>query len=300
MEQCQLEGWIFKISKETRTFEGQYRRQALDFLNKWKTVFPYEDTWVQREWGVPSVVVRLDCVPKDGILHIFEAEERPAGLGLSAKINPKMRARLRVFQCRYWPKFKCVVSGVRRASDDIMWLDKLDLQDAKNTDDLLLIRAEPHELDYHDLAHRSVSTVKTKGNKAYGAHLGLWREVTIDDINDLPWQAGFTLKPLQGSKTNNVEIWHPEKNRYSKQRIGGATTRTRIAKSLETNGRMYCQPLIQPLQIEVDGRAHFMCYRVYFAYNPQSGEFLYIGGVWNSRPNLIIHGASDAVFGPVD
>ena len=43
----------------------------------------------------------------------------------------------------------------------------------------------------------------------------------------------------------------------------------------------------------------WMMYRVFFGYNLHHGRWECCGGGWVARPNLRIHGASDAICGPI-
>lgn len=298
MQKMEVGAWVFKVSSEEKIFDQRCIQQALDYLQRWQKAFPHENTWAQREFRVPSILVRLDCIAKDGVLGIYEIEERPS-VGLSVKVNPTMADKLTALMSK-WPQFHSVVSGCRKAHDDPVWIKSISLAEAKENNDLLLVRAEPHEKDYHAIAYRSVSTVLTKGYKGYGPELGLWSPVTFADFEDLPWEEGFCLKPMQGSKTHNVEIWHPRQKQYRKRHIGGLSTRSKIARTLQTQGNMYCQKLIHPLEIFLENQEMMFAHRVYFGYDPEIRSYIYLGGVWNARPNMMIHGASDAIFGPVN
>lgn len=298
MQQMQVGAWSFKVSSEEKIFGPKCIVQALDCLDKWQNFFLYEDTWVQKEFAIPSILVRLDCVANGDVLSIFEIEERPS-VGVAIRVNSQFAAKLKELMAK-WPKFSSVVSTARDSHDDPVWIRTLSLEEAIANSDLLLIRAEPEEKEFHELVHRSVSTVASKGYKGYGPALGLWQPVRLADFESLPWSEGFCLKPMQGSKTQHVEIWHPSKNQYSKHGISGISTRTKIWRTLECQGNMYCQPLIHPLEMYLENKRLMFAHRVYFGYNPETKAYEYLGGVWNARPNMMIHGASDAIFGPVN
>lgn len=302
MENKTIGGWKLNLSQKELTFSFDSQVQADEILNVWKNIFPQENTWVHRRLGVPSLIVRLDCfVDSDGKLEVYEVEERPAGIGITQDISPEFGERLSSVQ-ETWPQFKSLISEKRIAHDDEMWLDPITLEDAMSSDDLLLIRAEPEECEFHSLQHRAVSTLLTKGNKSYGVHLGLWKEICSEKAFLLPWDYGFCLKPCQSSKCHGVEIFHPDfvnkKNKNKKKGIGGTSTKSRINRILSEYGNMYIQEFLEPPDCHFF-QGNKMALRVFFGFDCKAENYKFLGGVWNSRPNLKIHGAADTIMGPV-
>lgn len=119
----------------------------------------------------------------------------------------------------------------------------------------------------------------------------MWRKIHHPD--ELDWNEPFVLKPVQGSKTRDVLIWHPDK-------LPGSATKTKVSRELDNRqGGMYHQNFEIPTVINLNGQEMWMIYRIFFGYNIHEKSWKYLGGVWNARQNLKIHGASDAVFGPI-
>jgi hypothetical protein len=254
-------------------------------ISKWQGVFPREDSWIQQQYNVPSFIIRVEGVPVEGNrFHFFEIEERPAGVGVTSKISQSFADNLGKMT-DVWPEFKALVSEARMgAGDDYLWREVV-TPDQVQDSDLLIIRAEPEESEYHRFIGRSVSSLVEKGNKVYGEKLGWWK--TVSDEADLPWDSPFVIKQCQGSKARGLEIWDPIKKR------NGSSTRTKIVRTLTKAEKMYCQPLVDPL----DHEGGMMIYRIFYGFDPRSGEWVCLGGCYNVRPNLRIHGASDAFFG---
>ncbi len=291
--------WNVHLGFDKIEVDTSIKETAVDFLKKWAGFFPQEDSWVKRELNIPSLIVRLDGCLNNGRLGIYEVEERPAGIGISSEISKVFNENLNFIK-EDWPKFKSVISHNRNAHDDSLWLETLTLEEALDSEDLLLVRSEPEEIAYHRLQHRSVSTLLSKGDKSYGEKMGLWKKVKTEDFFQFPWEEGFCLKPCQSSKCRGVEIFHPtNKKRKSKDRVRGSSTKTRIQKTLTEYGEMYLQPLLEPED------CHFfpgnkMALRIFFGYNIKKSEYQFLGGVWNSRPNLKIHGSSDTIMGIIE
>jgi len=298
LETMQVGEWIFPLSFDKIKMDKVFKKRAVDFLGDWSQAFSQENSWVDQNISVPSLIVRLDCV-NNGSLKVYEVEERPAGVGISCHLSADFRGRLVSLQ-KDWPEFKSLISEKRRAHDDNLWLESLNSEEALNCEDLLLVRSEPEEGFYHKFQERSVSTLLNKGDKSYGEKMGLWKKVTPEDFSQFPWEEGFCLKPLKSSKCRGVEIFHPaNKKRKNKNRTRGASTKTRIQKTLSHYKEMYLQPLIEPENCPFF-LGNKMALRIFFGYNVKKSEYQFLGGVWNSRPNLKIHGSSDTIMGIIE
>jgi len=283
--QMSVMGWDVNYCLEQMIFSPLLVEAGRNILLQWQKYFPAETNYTKKEFGVPSLIVRLDCVfSEEANLQVFEVEERPAGIGICVKINPCFAERLAVLRER-WPVFTVLVSEDRRGSDDYLWT-QVSIGPQKPSGNLFLIRAEPEQIEFHELLPFSVSSLLQKGNKAYGERMGWWKKVF--DGQELPWDISFVLKPVQGSKARGLEIWDLAQNRP------GSSTRSRILRTLAEYGSMYLQPLIDPLEDENGWKI----LRIFYGYDPLGG-WICLGGLWNSRPNLRIHGAKDALFGPV-
>ena len=290
-ETMSVNGWEITHSRDSLELTERHVRQLTDTAQEWAELFPGR-TWVQSEYGVPSLIIRPDCtVDEDGNLRFYEVEERPAGIGVTSHLNPRFAERLNDVR-RSWPDFKAVVSEERESYDDDLWLEVSPLSEVVDSEELVLVRAEPTEAAFHQLESRSVSSIQHKGDKHYGVALGWWSKVRAEEFEELPWDGeGFTLKPLQGSKTRDVYIWSPK-------RFRGTVTRTKIRKVLEERGEMFCQPLHRPIETGDPTYPH-MIYRIFMGFNPETRQFEVMGGLWMARNNYKVHGARDSVLGPL-
>jgi len=288
-------GWNIRVLPKEQTFTAKNIDDSLVAINKWAQIFPKEETFAQREFNIPSLIIRLDCAVQDDTLGIYEVEERPSGIGLTRTLNPDFQRRLDLIRTT-WPVFKSVVSTDprRKATDDHLWIEKLE---EGNTQDLVLVRAEPEETEYHFLEPRSVSSLKKKGDKSYGEGLGLWTKVLTPD--EIDFESGCVIKPLQGSKTRDVFIYVPGPN---SKRPPGASSRGRIEQAVKDgleSGGVYCQSFFPPMESGISEEFKWMIYRVFFGYNATTSNWECLGGSWNARYNLKIHGAGDSLSGPV-
>lgn len=279
-------GWRFNTSPKTEFFE--FIEEGKETLKKWTRIFPKEKTWVQKKFGVPSLIVRIDCTVYDGKLGIYEIEERPSQVGITKVINQQFAEILKRLMTE-WPEFVAVISPRReqKIGDDKLWIQTIQCFPEKLPKNInkVIVRAEPTETEFHCLQSKSISTVRVKGNKSYGEKLGWWRKIKNNSY--LSWERGFVLKPLQGSKMQNVEIWDPEQRPRS-------STRNQIMATLKKNV-MYCQPFLPPIK----KRTSWRIYRPFYGYSPKEKGWIPMGGIWVARSNLRVHGTRDAVFGPL-
>lgn len=293
------------VSEQQFPIRADHIAQIEGTLAKWQGVFPHEPSWVWNNFGVPSLFIRVDCVVHGEEVKYFEVEDRPNGMGLLAEFVPGFKEKRDELRCE-WPDFGFVASPLRGVeTEDGMWLENA----ADQPNRLVLVRAEPQEADFHPFQSRSVSTVKTEGNKSYGVHLGWWKVVTNRYEQGLPYITGFVLKPLQGSKCRDVHFCAPlpkptkHERRFGRNGIykllaGSNSSISQIERVMDKNGEMYCQPFIMPMLSGISGY-EFMIYRLMFGWSPSRSTWQYIGGCWSARNSLRIHGASDSLFGPV-
>ncbi|MDD4409767.1 MAG: hypothetical protein PHW52_03910 [Candidatus Pacebacteria bacterium] len=286
--------WKFKRSESAEFIDRSLIDKSLIFLEEWIRFFPKESTWVAANHHVPSIVIRLDCTIRDKTIFIYEIEERPAGIGISYCINPQFRLMIEGLR-RRWPVIRSLISSNRKESDDRLWLPTIGFEEALQDDCLLLVRTEPSEEDFHIFQDRSVSTLRNKGDKVYGEHMGLWKNVSYRDYELFPWSEGFCLKPKQGSKCKGVHVWKAELNNKGV----GISTKTQIRRVIDDFGEMYLQEYLAPMSLEIDGKKLYMNYRIYFGYDLEINSYSCLGGIWVARPNIRIHGASDATIGPL-
>ena len=285
IQTVQINQWQVNYSRKPVIFPALAVRQGLEFLKSWEQSFPREDTWARNQFNIPSLFVRFDCIVRDGQLIVYEIEERPAGLGLTSRVNGEFAVELKAM-AKLWPEFRVEISPLRSGTDDHLWLHLLPKSAAGS--DLVLVRAEPEETEFHHLEAASVSSLKSKGDKGYGVKMGFWSRVATAE--ELPWDSCFVLKPLQGSKLKDLEIWDPEWR-------PGSSVRAKIIEAMSKNSGMFLQHLHPPMDTGIK-QFPWMIFRVFFGYDPGSREWRCLGGNWNARHNLRIHGALDAIFGP--
>ncbi|MBX9906649.1 hypothetical protein K2X96_01985 [Patescibacteria group bacterium] len=300
-------GWTLNVSDHVEVFSTGAIDQALALLKEWRGIYPKGDTLVGRDYGSPSLIVRLDCVvdPEEK-LHLFEVEERPCGIGVAKVLVPQFESRLSEM-LGMWPEFRWVSSPHRITDDALALGEGLSLEQAFRHAGALLVRSRPEDRDYHPLEHRAISSVRHEGDKHYGERMNLWRR--IEWLTDPSEQAGgyvsppldrsCVLRPLRGTRCNMVAVYLHDAAKEAplygvkrNERLSPGEVESRLRRS----GPAFAQPLIMPTRRDALG-ARNMIYRMFFGLNTRSGEFEPMGGMWMARESLLVHGQNDAVVG---
>lgn len=295
--------WKTTFSEEKEVFPNDALVSATLMIREWVSAFAKERTWVMENHGVPSLIIRLDCfLDHAGYMHGIEIEDRPMGIGITSMMNDRFATNLDDFLKRFWPRIASVSSERRNGSDDHIWISS-----PRSDSDLLMVRCRPDEEEFYHLRDRSVSTISTEGDKSYGEKIGLWERISWGE--GIPWEQSFVLKPIQGTRCDDIVVWLPKETilhglSVKKRELHGNSTRTKIEQVLFSNGTMYIQrfvpPMICPHVSSASGKPYFMLYRLFFFFDTVRQGYVPVGGVWNARPfQLLLHGATDAVLGPL-
>jgi hypothetical protein len=283
-----------------------------------------EPTFAQQELGVPALVVRIDCTVVDGQIVAYEMEDSPSGQGISDRVHRRVGgAGLRsVIRDHYDAAVGTVphviVSGARNHGTD----DHIVVGDEKYTYDkrydlslpdntLVIVKALPGNRDssapYVHLQERALAPLASEGDKTYQERIG---DLTVvKGRQDLLRREGGelesqVLKARIGSMAMGISMYLSPEDRqmYGKK---GIVTASRLEKNLDTyrdtRSGALVQPFAPPIRIEnPEGRSNAIM-RVFTLLENSNGIITAraIGGGYVARPELIVHGASNAVLGAV-
>ena len=108
---------------------------------------------------------------------------------------------------------------------------------------------------------------------------------------------GVVLKEIGGWGTRNVEIL-ARRQPHKKKSITQAKLVRKIdhIHDFDDPSQYLLQAFVPPAA--VDGG--FLMWRVMSVYDVHSDSYRVVGGLWNWRRSLKLHGAGDAVFGRID
>ena len=293
----QIGEWKFWHSKETLSLPEKNLLEAEKIVSAFSDSYPVKKTWVKENFGVPTLILRMDCSILNGHLNPYKIDECPDGIAALKEINPKFCSVLNRSQNR-WPKLRALRNSFSQSYDDNLWLEEINPDEALKNPGLLLIRAKSEEdVPEHFkkwLAHPLIS----QDDESCALKMGLWKEVNLNDFDILDWQGGFCLRARNNSESAEIEIWHPQKNKFQGQGICGFSTKLKIENALKENKQMFYQPFIMPMKSPSDKK---MVYRLFFVFNLSGGmKYEYAGGIWIERPNIVINRAEDSIIGPVN
>jgi len=300
LRSLQHEDQKFTYSDHAEVFPTFATGILREILAKWQHIFPREHTLIHSRHNVPSLFVRFDCVITSGQLRIYEVQEGCAWVGYTGVANDEFRKIRDEIVHGEWPRLKVLRADVQSDKDDDLWLERATIAEALESPDPLIVRFWPSRLSAEErniIIGKSLRPVLHHNNKRYGIHFGWWKPAIWHESDhgaSLPWNEPFVLKPLSGHGSKDIMFWKPD------DRTGRAT-RTQIVHTLQRHGKMYLQPFIPPMQTDINGVPYHFLYRPYFIYSGKRAEWVPAHGIWTARPypNLRLHGASDAISGPL-
>jgi hypothetical protein len=285
----QIEDGVFK---SLRAFGAQERTLALALV------------------GLPTLVARADCTihPDTGDIHLFEAEERPAGMGVTDAIGQRVAER----------KFGASILGhmeqilglppiVKRHADvlenDDSMLMPVEVFSAARMkirpEQPILVRAEPHQMTGHprlqDATTAAIAPILEKGKRAYRVATG--HATLLTNPQALSTDESVVLKTLQGSKAKGVmvSLSQADTTRYGDR---DTVTRTKARHMVEREGGVIMERFVPgiPVDMNVRDMGH-MILRVFCLVDREGARA--IGGTFLARPGHLVHGSRDAVAGLV-
>ncbi|MBN9397657.1 hypothetical protein J0I05_00355 [Candidatus Saccharibacteria bacterium] len=308
------------LTKENREQIAQFTEQAAAAFGPDEGPEP---TYVQNELGLPSLVVRTDCTIIDGKIVPYEMEDSPSGQGITDKIHRGIGgvgirdAILNHYLDQVGQTPLVIVSGARgHGTDDDQVFGRSDyLFNTNNqpveTDRLVIVKAIPGDegsrRPYMNLQSRALMPLVSEGDKTYLRRLGLMKstraasDLLVDDQGN---RASQVVKAQIGSMAMGVSIYlsNADKKRFTSASTVSASRLERDMHSyVDQMGGALVQPFYPPVAIEnPEGRKNAIL-RVFSLLSRENGEIKadVIGGCYVARPELIVHGASNAVSGAV-
>ncbi len=280
-----------------------------------------EPTLAHTRDGVPSYVVRVDCTVQDGNIVPYEMEDSPSGQGITDRLHKSILgadfgSRIRDHYHDALGQLPAVIISDHRnhGTDDTLILGAdnyhFGLPSQLPTDKPVIVKAIPgmpqSHADYLHLQSQAVAPLVTEGNKSYAEQNGDLTRVT-DSLDLLRGSDGElssqVLKARLGSMAMGISIYLSPVDRktFGKK---GIVTGSRLLNDLTTyneHSAALLQPFVAPIQLEnPQGRSNAIMRIFVLLSRGQLGiNAKAIGGCYVARPELIVHGASNAVGGVV-
>ena len=294
IQKLQINRWDLNVSCKVKCAEKEALKPLDNVLTNWIKFFPREDTFINKEEGVPSILINVDLVlGKNGELSIYDIDETPRNVGIAYAINENFKKSLDTVR-KTWPNIVAIHHRDLQIPDDHLWIETKENLNV-NKDQLVLPRNFFYRNHQSAFANRSLQPIRGRGNKSFGVDMNLWKMIHQECFKDIPWEESFVIKPIAGENLSNLEIYIAKHN-TAYRKVGGASTKSRIINTLR-DGNVYCQKFIAPNYISQEKM--FAVLKCFFAYNFLSKKYEILGGLQIKRNNLRIHGASDTTFAPL-
>ena len=309
-ERKQFGPWSILRHNTSLVMDSNEINGLIDFACRWQnsaqdSFVEVEQTYLQKNFGLSGVVIRLDYIVRDDKIRVYEIEERPA-LAVGMWINPDVRSGVvdifSELEQYSGKRLKVLVSNLRKENTDDWMLPEI--TDSRISVEhyetlpcscertLYFVRSHRSEDSYWSLADRAISTIKSEGTKSYGLNMGLWSKV--NNVSELDFSKEFALKPLAGSRCEEILFWSPGKT------LRGRSTRTKVENFFEKNSLGgYVQELIMPESADFLPEDYRLLRRSYLSYSPLTLTWKVLGGVWIGTDNIKIHGTRDSFSGVI-
>lgn len=274
---------------------GEIARHVEDGLRNMEPELP---THVQKEFTRPTLLARIDCTDTDKYgIRPFEVEERPAGLDVTARLlGETFTENIHRHFIRTAGQVPIIARHPDAQSDDGEVLKVVDIDDIKN--ELCIVRARPSQIPESSkdkVQSVSLSTVLNEGKKEHTIDHVLVRRAK--NVQFIP-QESIVLKPAQGTHAKGVAVYLSPQDR-EKHGKKGTVTASKMERLLEENPDYIVEKFISPIVLKSrEGIRGNMILRVFTLVHPGFGVEV-IGGAYVIRPELIVHGASNAIAGAV-
>ncbi len=278
--------------------------------------------------GVPSLLVRVDCTVRNGKLVPYEMEDSPSGIGVSDKLiyaasgKSLKDAVLNHYEVTAGTIPHVIISGARKHGTDdaaIVGEHRYHYEAGKTTlpklndTSLVIVKAIPGQsnsaLPYLSLQERCLSPLMTEGNKTYAKRIGIASSVETEDellTNDDGSLASQAVKAAIGSMSMGVSIYLTSEERKVFGKDGSVSTGRLIrnlARYTENGQAALTEPFHPPIQIINTQNRRNAIMRIFVALQRSNVttrvETNILGGAYVARPELIVHGASNAISGAV-
>jgi len=313
------------VSDDVITLSTKHKKEIEDYAVRAASEYSdsmgrKEPTHIQDAMGIPSLIVRIDCtVDENDNIVAYELEDSPSGQGITDKVHSHVKGEgikerlIDHYMSTIGDIPHVLVSGHRsHGTDDniIVGQERYTFNEIPHIDGPVIVKAVPGIEESHaaylHLQPQAIAPLVTEGDKSYAVSMGDLKEVKSDA--DLLLCADGELasqvaKSRLGSMAMGVSMYlNPiERKKYGKR---GTVTATKLGTKIaqyQDRGGALLQRFVAPIQLEnPEGRSNAIM-RVFVLLDNKNENITAeaIGGCYVARPELIVHGASNAVAGAV-
>lgn len=279
-----------------------------------------EQTRVQSEIGMPSLVVRVDATIINGEIAAYEMEDSPSGQGITDRLHMAVAGvGIRGVILDHYNRLlgdipRVIISGERtHGTDDVIIVggDKYAFDqsfEAKaDPAEPVIVKTIPGNVASQDpyigLQAQAVAPLVTEGDKSYLERMNILTpalsdaDLLTDTQGDLVSQV---LKSRMGSMAMGISIFLTSDDRRQFTGAGTVTAsklRSRRQEYEELKGGALVQPFMPPISFENPEKRSRAILRIFALLDPEGARV--VGGCYVARSGMVVHGASDAISGAV-
>src|SRR5689334_6045224 len=95
IKKLQIKQWSVNVSLKSETVSQKILEPLQVAVENWAKCFPKENTFINRNWGVPSILINVDlAVSRNGTVSIFDIDETPHNVGIAYEISGHFKNKL--------------------------------------------------------------------------------------------------------------------------------------------------------------------------------------------------------------
>ena len=285
-----------------------------------------ERTLAHELHGIPCLVGRVDCTIVDGTIVPYELEDSPSGIGIADLLIQRADGTGIAHQVRQHfvdsvgeVPFVLVSGSRNHGTDDSLvfgdryFYEKGDYSIPKAVqNNPVIVKAIPgseiSRAPYAHLQNRTLTPLETEGDKTYALRTGIAAAVRRPE-NLLRDESGSirsqVLKARIGSMAMGVcaYLTPDDRKHYGAKGVTASKLERKLEEFCsEAEGVCLTQEFAPPIQTNNASVAGNLILRVFvLSSRNKAGELSVrsIGGCYVSRPDIIVHGASNAVGGAI-
>jgi hypothetical protein len=312
METRDICGFPSQVGEEVVVLDAKEVETIERGLDAWRRIaVPFKANFAWEKWRVPSALVRVDMAPlrscsENGHVPIYEIEGGPGGLGfMQALCGDKPFQIIADAFCAIgveeigWDVAPDRVRFESELAAGIGALERCEIRAVRGmygNERPLLIRSGGSDIPFG----RCICDYSSGGGDKHS--LSPFGAKSTPNVREpfAEYPDGFVLKPRCGTGAKSVEVWA---RRAPHKEFG--VTKSRMARMYECfsdsrdilgEAEWVVQPFFPPEHLP-DFGGRLRIWRVFAVWNGE--RYVVVGGVWNARRSLRIHGATDTVHGGI-
>ncbi|HEY4526179.1 MAG TPA: hypothetical protein VJL32_03750 [Candidatus Paceibacterota bacterium] len=301
-------GFPSQVGDETVVLSVEEQREVEGALEVWRRealAMPPTENWASRNWQVPSALVRVDMAPLRGQLGsahpLYEVEGGPGGLGFIHALVGNEPFRV-MAECLHglgvhaigWEVAPSRVRFEEELFRGVSALEQHGMEVRRGLNHGLPLLLRSGGEDQVPYERCMCNYTQGGGDKLALRPFGAALSSELEDVPGRCWPDGFVFKPRYGTGASGILIYAAKapyrRHSDSMKSMDGCWDRAQNSPE-----RWVLQQFSPPEHLPQERL--FRIWRIFAVWNGEG--YRVIGGFWNARNSLRLHGATDTVWGPI-